>query len=75
MNKPNYKRGTIRKDGKLYGRYPDGSLFRIYSTTDRSFSWWTWMARRFFAYAKPPSRATPIAHAQEPPTSVIRHRL
>lgn len=31
------KRGTIRKDGKLYGRYPDGSLYRIYSTTDRPF--------------------------------------
>ena len=22
MNDPHYKRGTIRKDGKLYGRYP-----------------------------------------------------
>lgn len=32
-----YKRGTIRKDGKLYGRYPDGSLYRIYSTSDRPF--------------------------------------
>ena len=29
--------------------------------TARSFSWWTWMARRSYAYAKPPSRATPIA--------------
>lgn len=37
MNDPHYKRGTIRKDGKLYGRYPDGSLYRIYSTTDRPF--------------------------------------
>lgn len=37
MTGPHYKRGTIRKDGKLYGRYPDGSLYRIYSTTDRSF--------------------------------------
>ena len=37
MNNPHYKRGTIRKDGKLYGRYPDGSLYRIYSTTDRPF--------------------------------------
>ena len=37
MTKPYYKRGTIRKDGKLYGRYPDGSLYRIYSTTDRPF--------------------------------------
>ena len=32
-----YKRGTIRKDGKLYGRYPDGSIYRIYSTSDRPF--------------------------------------
>ena len=37
MNDPHYKRGTIRKDGKLYGHYPDGSLYRIYSTTDRPF--------------------------------------
>ena len=37
MNDPHYKRGTICKDGKLYGRYPDGSLYRIYSTTDRPF--------------------------------------
>lgn len=29
---PSYKRGTIVKNGKLYGRYPDGSLYRIYST-------------------------------------------
>lgn len=35
MTDPHYKRGTIRKNGKLYGRYPDGSLYRIYSTTDR----------------------------------------
>ena len=34
---PHYKRGTISKDGKLYGRYPDGSLYRIYSTSDRPF--------------------------------------
>lgn len=34
---PRYKRGTIIKDGKLYGRYPDGSLYRIYSTSDRPF--------------------------------------
>ena len=33
MTEPHYKRGTIRKGGKLYGRYPDGSLYRIYSTT------------------------------------------
>lgn len=37
MTDPHYKRGIIRKDGKLYGRYPDGSLYRIYSTTDRPF--------------------------------------
>lgn len=37
MTDPHYKRGTIRKDGKLYGRYPDGTLYRIYSTTDRPF--------------------------------------
>ena len=42
--------------------------------TVHSFSWLTWMAKRSYAYAKPPSRATPIAHAQEQPTSVIRHR-
>lgn len=39
MNKghsPHYKRGTVTKNGKLYGRYPDGSLYRIYST-DRPF--------------------------------------
>ena len=75
MTDPHYKRGTIRKDGKLYGRYPDGSLYRIYSTTDRSFSWWTETAQRFFAYVKPPNLATSTAHAQEQPTSVIRLRL
>lgn len=32
-----YKRGTIEKNGKLYGYYPDGSLYRIYSTSDRPF--------------------------------------
>ena len=37
MDSPRYKRGTIRKDGKLYGRYPDGSLYRSYSTADRTF--------------------------------------
>lgn len=31
-------------------------------------------ARRSFAYVKPPSWATPIAPALEPPTSVIRPR-
>lgn len=38
MIKPiRYKRGTIEKNGKLYGYYPDGSLYRIYATTDRPF--------------------------------------
>lgn len=38
MNKPiRYKRGTITKNGKTYGFYPDGSLYRIYSTSDRPF--------------------------------------
>ena len=34
---PKYKRGTIIKNGKRYGFYPDGSLYRIYSTSDRPF--------------------------------------
>ena len=38
MTKPiRYKRGTIERNGKLYGYYPDGSLYRIYATTDRPF--------------------------------------
>ncbi len=37
MNKPTYKRGTFRKDGKLYGRYPDGTPYRIYDEQDRPF--------------------------------------
>ena len=36
-NQPQYKRGTIIKNGKRYGFYPDGSLYRIYSTSDRPF--------------------------------------
>ena len=32
-----YKRGTIIKDGKTYGYYPDGSLYRIYDNQDRPF--------------------------------------
>lgn len=36
-NQPQYKRGTITKNGKLYGFYPDGSLYRIYSISDRPF--------------------------------------
>lgn len=27
-----YKRGVIIKDGKHYGRYPDGTLYRLYDT-------------------------------------------
>lgn len=34
---PQYKRGSIIKNGKRYGFYPDGSLYRIYSTFDRPF--------------------------------------
>ena len=34
---PYYKRGTFTKNGKLYGYYPDGKPYRIYSTTDRPF--------------------------------------
>ncbi len=33
----NYKRGTVTIGGKTYGRYPDGTLYRIYSTQDRPF--------------------------------------
>ena len=36
-NQPQYKRGTIIKNGKRYGFYPDGSLYRIYSTSERPF--------------------------------------
>lgn len=32
-----YKRGIVSKDGKEYGRYPDGTLYRIYSIADRPF--------------------------------------
>jgi hypothetical protein len=32
-----YKRGTVLINGKQYGRYPDGRLYRIYSTADRPF--------------------------------------
>ena len=28
-----YKRGTITKNGKRYGFYPDGTLYRIYDTS------------------------------------------
>ena len=36
-HQPQYKRGTIIKNGKRYGFYPDGSLYRIYSTSERPF--------------------------------------
>ena len=36
-NQPQYKQGTIIKNGKRYGFYSDGSLYRIYSTSDRPF--------------------------------------
>jgi len=29
-----YKRGIIVKDGKRYGQYPDGSLYRIYDSDE-----------------------------------------
>ena len=31
---PQYKRGTFMKDGKMYGRYPDGTPYRIYTNTE-----------------------------------------
>lgn len=34
---PTYKRGIVTVNGKQYGRYPDGRLYRIYSTTHRPF--------------------------------------
>lgn len=34
---PTYKRGTVTIDDKQYGRYPDGRLYRIYSTAGRPF--------------------------------------
>lgn len=34
-----YKRGTITKDGKRYGFYPDGTLYRIYDH-DIPFTQW-----------------------------------
>ena len=76
MNNPHYKRGTIRKNGKLYGRYPDGSLYRIYSTTDRPFLQLVDVdGETFLRIRQATEQGIPIAHAQEQPTSVIRHRL
>lgn len=36
-NAPTYKRGTIRKNGLLYGFNPDGTLYRIYAQSDIPF--------------------------------------
>lgn len=36
-NAPTYKRGTIRKNGRLYGFNPDGTLYRIYVQSDIPF--------------------------------------
>jgi hypothetical protein len=36
-DQPTYKRGTVTIDGKQYGYYPDGRLYRTYSTADRPF--------------------------------------
>lgn len=38
MNKaPTYKRGTICKNGKVYGFNPDGTLYRIYAQSNVPF--------------------------------------
>lgn len=34
---PTYKRGTFTKNGKTYGYYPDGSVYRIYAGSDIPF--------------------------------------
>lgn len=36
-NAPTYKRGTIRKNGRLYDFHPDGTLYRIYAQSDIPF--------------------------------------
>ena len=36
-NAPNYKRGTIRKNGRLYGFNPDGTLYRIWEHSNIPF--------------------------------------
>lgn len=43
-----YKRGTVFIDGKLYGRYPDGSLYRIYNNRERPFLEWVDVSGRTF---------------------------
>lgn len=40
MNTPHYKRGTITIRGKQYGRLPDGTLYRIFSTSEQPFLQW-----------------------------------
>ena len=75
MNNPHYKRGTIRKDGKLYGRYPDSSLYRIYST-DRPFLQLVDVdGETFLRIRQATEQGYTDCLAQEQPTSVIRHRL
>ena len=75
MNNPHYKRGTIRKDGKLYGRYPDGSLYRIYSTTDRPFLQLVDVdGETFLRIRQATEQGYTDCPAQEQPISVIRHR-
>ncbi len=38
---PHYKRGTVTIGGKVYGHYPDGTRYRIYTTTsERPFMQW-----------------------------------
>ena len=72
---PHYKRGTIRKDGKLYGRYPDGSLYRIYSTSDRPFLQLVDVGGETFLRIRQATElGYTIAPAPELPTSVIRLR-
>lgn len=40
MKMPHYKRGSFTIDGKQYGRLPDGTPYRIFSTSDRPFTDW-----------------------------------
>lgn len=73
---PRYKRGIIIKDGKLYGRYPDGSLYRIYSTSDRPFIQLVDVGGETFLRIR---QATELGYTDCPapalPTSVIRPLL
>ena len=36
-DEPTYKRGTIRKNGRLYGFNPDGTLYRIWEHRNTPF--------------------------------------